>query len=225
MEIDEGSRLGLESCPAEIVTPLPHLPSDDAMAEYYERACERLARLRVLSIMRYRTGRCLVRSRHNLKYWRREPYFGFGAGAHSFNGVHRWANAHDPAAYIGRDQQGRFAVRATRKGYARAGARRGALPRPAAARRGSTLRESKRNMARACVLAWKNARPGPSRMGWRAASACAGPFDRFQRSVCQSAWTRQSWRTMRDWGKSRAVSGVTCFEPVKRFLSSCGINK
>ena len=40
------------------------------------------------------------RSRHNLKYWRREPYFGFGAGAHSFDGRGRWANAHDPTAYV-----------------------------------------------------------------------------------------------------------------------------
>jgi oxygen-independent coproporphyrinogen-3 oxidase len=41
-----------------------------------------------------------LRSQHNLKYWRREPYLGFGAGAHSFDGKTRWANAHDPAAYV-----------------------------------------------------------------------------------------------------------------------------
>jgi oxygen-independent coproporphyrinogen-3 oxidase len=38
-------------------------------------------------------------SRHNLKYWRREPYLGFGAGAHSFSGTERWANSHDAAEY------------------------------------------------------------------------------------------------------------------------------
>jgi oxygen-independent coproporphyrinogen-3 oxidase len=39
-------------------------------------------------------------SRHNLKYWRREPYLGFGAGAHSFSGTQRWANIHDAASYV-----------------------------------------------------------------------------------------------------------------------------
>jgi oxygen-independent coproporphyrinogen-3 oxidase len=40
------------------------------------------------------------RAVHNSKYWIRAPYFGFGSGAHSFNGHERWANLHDPAAYI-----------------------------------------------------------------------------------------------------------------------------
>lgn len=31
-------------------------------------------------------------SRHNLKYWRREPYLGLGPAAHSFDGNRRWAN-------------------------------------------------------------------------------------------------------------------------------------
>jgi oxygen-independent coproporphyrinogen III oxidase len=35
-----------------------------------------------------------------LKYWRRQPYLGFGAGAHSFSGSQRWANAHDAAGYV-----------------------------------------------------------------------------------------------------------------------------
>jgi oxygen-independent coproporphyrinogen III oxidase len=35
-----------------------------------------------------------------LKYWRREPYLGLGAGAHSFDGRRRWANAHEPAGYV-----------------------------------------------------------------------------------------------------------------------------
>ena len=31
-------------------------------------------------------------SRHNLKYWRREPYLGLGPSAHSFDGSRRWSN-------------------------------------------------------------------------------------------------------------------------------------
>ena len=45
-----------------------------------------------------------------MKYWQRQPYFGFGAGAHSFNGTQRWANAHDPTAYVATIGQGRFSV-------------------------------------------------------------------------------------------------------------------
>jgi oxygen-independent coproporphyrinogen-3 oxidase len=47
-------------------------------------------------------------SQHNLKYWRREAYLGLGAGAHSFDGASRWANTHNPAAYVAAIQQGRL---------------------------------------------------------------------------------------------------------------------
>jgi oxygen-independent coproporphyrinogen-3 oxidase len=49
-------------------------------------------------------------SKHNLKYWRREAYLGFGAGAHSFSGRQRWANAHDAAAYVGAIANGQLPV-------------------------------------------------------------------------------------------------------------------
>jgi len=45
-----------------------------------------------------------------LKYWRREPYLGFGAGAHSFSGTERWANTHDAATYVSAVQSGRLPV-------------------------------------------------------------------------------------------------------------------
>lgn len=47
-----------------------------------------------------------MRSRHNSKYWRRDPYLGFGAGAHSFDGRQRWANRHDAAQYVAAIEQG-----------------------------------------------------------------------------------------------------------------------
>src|SRR5262249_27939874 len=49
-------------------------------------------------------------SKHNLKYWRRDPYFGFGAGAHSFSGRQRWANAHDAAVYVEAIESGHLPV-------------------------------------------------------------------------------------------------------------------
>ncbi len=39
-------------------------------------------------------------ARHNLTYWRNEPWLGLGAGAHSWLGGRRWANLAQPDAYI-----------------------------------------------------------------------------------------------------------------------------
>lgn len=107
MEIDEGSRLGREVLSGGTRYSAPALPDDDAMARFYEHACARLASAGYLHYEISNWGLPGFESRHNLKYWRREPYYGFGAGAHSFNGSQRWANAHDPAAYVAAIEQGR----------------------------------------------------------------------------------------------------------------------
>src|SRR5216683_2162314 len=110
MEIDEGSRLGLEVLQSGERYSAKALPSDDSMANYYEHGCRQLADAGYAHYEISNWGLPGFESRHNLKYWRREPYFGFGAGAHSFNGSQRWANAHDPAAYADSVLQGRFPV-------------------------------------------------------------------------------------------------------------------
>jgi oxygen-independent coproporphyrinogen III oxidase len=110
MEIDEGSRLGLEVLQGGERYSAKALPSDDSIADYYEHGCRQLA---AAGYEHYEISNWALpghESRHNLKYWRREPYFGFGAGAHSFNGSQRWANAHDPASYADSVLQGRFPV-------------------------------------------------------------------------------------------------------------------
>jgi len=110
MEIDEGSRLGLEVLQGGERYSAKALPSDDAIAGFYEHACRQLA---AAGYEHYEISNWALpgfESRHNLKYWRREPYFGFGAGAHSFNGTQRWANAHDPASYTDSILRGRFPV-------------------------------------------------------------------------------------------------------------------
>jgi oxygen-independent coproporphyrinogen-3 oxidase len=110
MEIDEGSRLGLEVLQNGERYSAKALPSDDAMANYYEHGCRQLA---AAGYEHYEISNWALpgfQSRHNLKYWRREPYFGIGAGAHSFNGSQRWANAHDPASYADSVLQGLFPV-------------------------------------------------------------------------------------------------------------------
>ena len=109
-EVDEGSRLGRELLAGGARYSAAAVPSDDAMAESYEFACERL---REAGYDHYEISNWALpgfRSRHNLKYWRREPYLGFGAGAHSFDGRWRWANAHDPAIYAAAIEHGRLPV-------------------------------------------------------------------------------------------------------------------
>jgi oxygen-independent coproporphyrinogen-3 oxidase len=106
LEIDEGSRLGSESLAGGGRYGANAIPSDDAMAEYYESARERLAGAGYEHYEISNWGLPGFHSRHNLKYWRREPYIGFGAGAHSFDGARRWSNLHDSARYVTCVEQG-----------------------------------------------------------------------------------------------------------------------
>jgi oxygen-independent coproporphyrinogen-3 oxidase len=106
LEIDEGSRLGKESLAGGSRYSAAKIPTDDAIAEFYESACSRLA---VAGYEHYEISNWALpdrRSRHNLKYWRREPYWGFGAGAHSFDGTTRWSNSDDAARYVAYIEQG-----------------------------------------------------------------------------------------------------------------------
>jgi len=110
LEVDEGSRLGKELLQGGGRYSAGAVPSDDEMAESYELAQEMLgaAGYRQYEISNW--AKPGFESKHNLKYWRREPYLGFGAGAHSFSGTERWANAHDAAAYVKAIEGGRLPV-------------------------------------------------------------------------------------------------------------------
>jgi oxygen-independent coproporphyrinogen-3 oxidase len=110
MEIDEGSRLGLEVLRGGARYSARDLPSEEEMAEFYETA---QAILKAAGYEQYEISNWAkpgYASRHNLKYWRREAYLGFGAGAHSFSGTQRWANVHDAAAYVAAISAGRSAA-------------------------------------------------------------------------------------------------------------------
>jgi oxygen-independent coproporphyrinogen-3 oxidase len=100
LEIDEGSRLGKESLAGGSRYSAEAIPTDDAMAESYESACARLADAGYEHYEISNWGLPGFRSRHNVKYWRRELYIGLGAGAHSFDGARRWSNVHDSAKYV-----------------------------------------------------------------------------------------------------------------------------
>ena len=106
LEVDEGSRLGKESLAGGSRYSAGAIPSDDAIAEFYEVACARLAREGYEHYEISNWGLPGRWSTHNLKYWRRAPYVGFGAGAHSFDGLTRWANIHDSARYVSCIEQG-----------------------------------------------------------------------------------------------------------------------
>jgi oxygen-independent coproporphyrinogen-3 oxidase len=110
LEIDEGSRLGREVLLGGARYSAGALPSEDEMADFYETAQEFLSGMGYHHYEISNWGKPGFESRHNLKYWRREAYLGFGAGAHSFSGTERWANAHDAAAYVSALQSGRVPV-------------------------------------------------------------------------------------------------------------------
>ena len=83
LEIDEDSRLGRELIAAGARYHAHFVPDEDSTAEFYLAACARLeaAGLRQYEISNFSRAGC--ESRHNLKYWTRRPYLGFGVDAHS----------------------------------------------------------------------------------------------------------------------------------------------
>ena len=110
LEVDDGSRLGKEIIAGGNKYGAASVPSDDAMADFYESACVTLA---VAGFEHYEISNWSLpgdASKHNLKYWRRQPYIGFGAGAHSFDGQRRWSNVHDPSAYAAAIAEGRMTI-------------------------------------------------------------------------------------------------------------------
>src|SRR6266481_355937 len=106
LEIDDGSRLGKELLQGGDKYSAGAVPTEDEMAEFYEMAQESLGAAGYHHYEISNWAKPGFESRHNLKYWRREPYLGFGAGAHSFSGAERWANAHDAATYVNAIQSG-----------------------------------------------------------------------------------------------------------------------
>ena len=89
LEVDEDSRLGNELLAGGNRYHAHHVPEDDLIADLYLAAGETLERggLHQYEISNFaRTvtdGIGLRDSRHNLKYWNRQPYLGFGVDAHS----------------------------------------------------------------------------------------------------------------------------------------------
>jgi oxygen-independent coproporphyrinogen III oxidase len=83
LEVDEDSRLGRELIAGGQKYHAHFVPDEDLTADMYEIACERL---NTAGIPQYEISNfaCVgFESKHNLKYWTRQPYLGFGVDAHS----------------------------------------------------------------------------------------------------------------------------------------------
>jgi oxygen-independent coproporphyrinogen III oxidase len=83
LEVDEDSRLGRELIAGGTRYHAHFVPDEDVTVQMYETACERLSGAGVHQWEISNFARLGFESRHNLKYWTRQPYLGFGVDAHS----------------------------------------------------------------------------------------------------------------------------------------------
>ena len=83
LEVDEDSRLGRELIAGGTKYHAHFVPDENLTADMYETACERLG---TAGIRQYEISNFAAegsKAQHNLKYWTRQPYLGFGVDAHS----------------------------------------------------------------------------------------------------------------------------------------------
>ncbi len=83
LEVDEDSRLGRELIAGGTRYHAHFIPDEDATADFYLQACARLDSAGLAQYEISNFARPGMESRHNLKYWTRVPYIGFGLDAHS----------------------------------------------------------------------------------------------------------------------------------------------
>ena len=94
LEVDDDSRLGRELIAGGSRYHAHFVPDEDATADFYEQACQMLASAGIAQYEISNFARAAPppqnnESRHNLKYWTRQPYLGFGVDAHSMLAAER----------------------------------------------------------------------------------------------------------------------------------------
>ena len=94
LKVEEGTRL------AQRVAGGEALPGDDLQADMYLWTVDRLAQAGYEQYEISNFAKPGFPSRHNLRYWRLEPYIGFGPGAHSDFGGRRYAWVRDLEGYV-----------------------------------------------------------------------------------------------------------------------------
>jgi oxygen-independent coproporphyrinogen-3 oxidase len=96
LEVDEDSRLGREMLDKGSRYSASAVPTEDEAADWYQLACNHLNAAGVGQYEISNFARVGCQSRHNLKYWHRDPYLGFGLDAYSMlktrTGVVRFSN-------------------------------------------------------------------------------------------------------------------------------------
>lgn len=95
LEIHEGTALA-----EQVRSGRQPLPDEALAAEMYEMMTGKIADAGYAQYEISNFARPGYESRHNSKYWRLEPIYGFGVSAHSFDGVERYANERDTAKYV-----------------------------------------------------------------------------------------------------------------------------
>jgi oxygen-independent coproporphyrinogen-3 oxidase len=83
LEVDEDSRLGRELIAGGTKYHAHFVPDDELTADLYEVAYEKLNAAGIAQYEISNFAREGFDSQHNLKYWTRQPYLGFGVDAHS----------------------------------------------------------------------------------------------------------------------------------------------
>ena len=83
LEVDEDSRLGRELLAGGKRYHAHFVPDEEAVSDFYATACQRLGAAGIAQYEISNFAREGFESTHNLKYWMRQPYFGFGVDAHS----------------------------------------------------------------------------------------------------------------------------------------------
>jgi oxygen-independent coproporphyrinogen III oxidase len=83
LEVDEDSRLGRELVAGGTRYHAHFVPDEEATTDFYLAACDKLNLTGIAEYEISNFARSGWESRHNLKYWTRQPYFGFGLDAHS----------------------------------------------------------------------------------------------------------------------------------------------
>jgi oxygen-independent coproporphyrinogen III oxidase len=105
LEVDEDSRLGRELIAGGQKYHAHFVPDEDLIADMYEVACDRLNSAGIQQYEISNFARPGFESKHNLKYWTRQPYLGFGVDAHSMlhvvggDGAVRFSNPDALEAY------------------------------------------------------------------------------------------------------------------------------
>ena len=117
LEIDEDSRLGSELIAGGAKYHAHFVPNEDLTADFYESACEQLSGAGIAQYEISNFARAGHASRHNLKYWTRQPYMGFGVDAHSMllsiskeNDAVRFSNPESLEKYVAGEGPNRTAV-------------------------------------------------------------------------------------------------------------------